>query len=154
MKKQICPQTYSHVFSAVSVRIFPLGLLAVLALGAVASGFPQVSSAAAQSQVGTNQRVQLEGELEILHQDFKDGHGRFIYFLKLADGTRVPIHFVKHPPTHLLTGDRVLAKGQLSGDSLVLYSGSTSLTKTTTTSTTTATSSSIPVPNTFGSQSV
>src|SRR5450759_1508842 len=76
---------------AVGVRILYLGLLAVLALGAVSSGFAQVSSAASQSQVGPSQRVQLEGELEIIHQDFKDGHGRFVYSLKLADGTRVPL---------------------------------------------------------------
>jgi hypothetical protein len=83
---------------AVGVRILHLGLLAVLALGAVASGFAQVSSAAAQSRVGPSQRVQLEGELEILQQDFKDGRGRLSYSLKLADGTRVPLHFTKQPP--------------------------------------------------------
>jgi hypothetical protein len=72
--------------------------------------------------------------------------------LKLSDGTRVPLHFAKQPPTHLLTGDHVRADGQLSGGSLYLASGSTNLTKTTTTSTTTSTPS-IPVPNTFGAQS-
>ncbi len=142
---------------AVCVPILHLGLLAVLALGAAASGFAQASSAAAQSQVGTNQRVQLEGELEIIHQDFRDGHGRFVYSLKLADGTRVPLHFVKQPPTHLLTGDHVRANGQLSGGSLTLYSGSTNLTKITGPAAKTpppsTPSSSIPVPNTFGAQS-
>src|SRR5450759_937566 len=139
---------------AVGVRILYLGLLAVLALGAVASGFAQVSSAAAQSQVGPSQRVQLEGELEILYQDFK-AQGRLSYSLKLADGTRVPLHFVKQPPTHLLTGDHVRANGQLSGGSLTLYSGSTSLTKTTTTSNAKPgpPPPSIPVPYTFGAQS-
>lgn len=143
---------------AVRVRILHLGLLAVLALGAVASGFAQVSSAAAQSRVEPNQRVQLEGELEILQQDFKDGRGPLFYFLKLPDGTRVPLNFVKHPPTHLLTGDHVRANGQLSGGSLTLYSGSTSLTKTTTTSNAKPgppppPPPSIPVPYTFGAQS-
>src|SRR5207248_1593079 len=104
------------------------------------------SQAAAQSQVGQGKQVQLEGELEIIHQDFKDGHGTFLYSLKQADGTRVSLHFSKQPPTHLLTGDHVRANGQLSGGTLVLYSGSPSLTKTTGVTTTT---SSIPVPYTF-----
>jgi M6 family metalloprotease-like protein len=122
-----------------------------------------IDSAAAQWQAGGKQ-VQLEGELEIVHQDFQDGHGQFVYTLKQADGTRVPLHFVKHPPTHLLTGDHVRANGQLSSGGLILYSGSANVKKTggggsgsctvdsgQTCSTTTP---SIPVPNTFGAQSV
>src|SRR6266536_1829010 len=112
-------------------------------------------AAAAQWQAG-GQQVLLEGELEIIHQDFKDGHGRFVYSLKQADGTRVPLQFVKHPPTHVLTGDHVHAQGQFSRGSLTLYSGS-SVTKTTTTAngkTPPTPTSSIPVPNTFGAQSV
>jgi hypothetical protein len=115
-------------------------------------------AAAAQSQVGANQGqgVQLEGELEIIHQDFEDGRSRYLYSLKQSDGTRVPLQFAKEPPTHLLTGDHVRANGQPSGGSLLLYSGSTNLAKTTTTvgdATGTSTTSSIPVPNTFGAQS-
>lgn len=135
-------------------------LLTVVMLFASTSGLAQTSNtdspAAAQSQVGQGQAVQLEGELEIVYQDFKD-HARLSYSLKQSDGTRVPLHFTKEPPTHLLTGDHVRANGQLSGGSLILYSGSTSLTKTTTTSngkTQPPPSSSIPVPNTFGAQSV
>jgi hypothetical protein len=145
MKIRICPP---RIFSR---SIFGRGIFAALVLLGSTSVLAQTTgnpAAAAQSQVGASQRVQLEGELEIIHQDFKDGHGRFLYSLKMTDGTRVPLHFVKQPPTHLLTGDHVRANGQLSGGSLVLYSGSTNVTKTTTTST-----SSIPVPNTFGAQS-
>src|SRR5207253_4572974 len=109
-------------------------------------------AASAQSGVGTNQRMQIEGQLEILHQDFKDGHSRYLYSLKRADGTRVPLQFSKEPPTHLLTGDHVRANGRLSGGSLILYSGSTNVKKTTGGSTTTSTSST-PVPYTFGAQS-
>src|SRR5882724_7738828 len=94
--------------------------------------------------------VQLDGQIEIVHQDFKDGHGRFVYTLKQADGTRVPLQFVKHPPTHLLTGDHVRVTGQRSGGGLLLYSGSTNVRKTGGGGTTTT--SSIPVPYTFGSQ--
>src|SRR6266849_4473809 len=151
MKKTICsPQICGSAL-----------LFAVLMLGSTFAFAHNPGSndsdppAAAQWQAGGPQ-VQLEGELEIVHQDFKDGHGRFVYSLKLADGSRIPLQFVKHPPTHLLTGDHVRANGQLSGGSLTLYSGSTSLTKTTTTSngkTPPPPTPSIPVPYTFGAQS-
>ena len=108
----------------------------------------QTNAAAAQTQAGPNGNVQLEGELEIVQQDFKDGRNRLLYSLKQADGTHVPLRFVGEPPTHLLTGHHVRASGQLSGGSLILYSGST----TTTTSTATTTSTSL-LPNTFGAQS-
>jgi M6 family metalloprotease-like protein len=115
-----------------------------------------IAAAAAQSQVGADQQVQIEGELEILYQDFKDGRHPLSYSLKRSDGTRVPLQFVKEPPTHLLTGDHVRASGQMSGGSLILYSGSTNVKQTTTTTAGDATgtsTASIPVPNTFGVQS-
>jgi len=113
---------------------------------------------AAQLQSGQGRPVQLEGEVEIVHQDFKDGHGRFVFTLKPADGTRVPLKFAKHPPTHLLTGDHVRANGRLLSGNLLLYSGA-SLTKSTTSPNgKTGTPPpppppAIPVPNTFGAQS-
>ena len=123
--------------------------------GLNATGSP---AAAAQSQVALGQQVQLEGQPEILYQDFKDGRHPLSYSLKRSDGTRVPLQFVKEPPTHLLTGDHVRASGQLSGGSLILYSGSTSVTKTTTTTSagdaTGTSTTSIPVPNTFGTEYV
>jgi hypothetical protein len=113
------------------------------------------SAAAAQWQPGAPQ-VQLEGQIEIVHQDYKDGHGKFVYTLKQADGTRVPLQFVKHPPTHLLTGDHVQVTGQRSGSGLILYSGGTNVKNTGGGGSTGGgtTTPSIPVPNTFGSQSV
>lgn len=108
----------------------------------------QAPAAAAQSEVGPEEGIQLEGELEIIHEDFNDGLGRLLYFLKLSDGTRVPLQFLQEPPTHLLTGDHVRVNGQLYGGSLILYSGSTNVKKPTGGST-----SSIPVPYTFGAQS-
>jgi M6 family metalloprotease-like protein len=119
------------------------------------------ATAAAQWKAGAPQ-VQLEGQIEIVHQDFKDGHGKFVYTLKQADGARLPLQFVKHPPTHVLTGDHVQVNGQMSGGSLILYSGgnvkqsgggSSSCTADSGSSCST-TASSIPVPNTFGNQSV
>jgi hypothetical protein len=157
MNKQISPRIYYSVFCSAFLLAVAVLLGSTPVLGQTNPQSEETPAAAAQSQVGPSQPVQLEGELEILYQDFK-AQGRLSYSLKLADGTRVPLHFVKQPPTHLLTGDHVRANGQLSGGSLILYSGSTSVTKTTTTSnsktTTTSTApSSIPVPNTFGAQS-
>jgi hypothetical protein len=157
MKKRIFPRIdYSECCSA-----FLLSVMVLLGSTFVLAHTPDTNTidtaAAAQWQAG-GQRVQLEGELEIVHQDYKDGHGRFVYSLKTADGTRVPVRFVKHPPTHLLTGDHVRANGLLSGGNLILYSGSTNLAKTTTNSNGKTPPPppppSIPVPNTFGSQSV
>src|SRR5436190_17198109 len=122
-------------FATICALAFSLGTLA----------FPAGAQAAAQSGVVPDQGVQLEGELEIIHQDFKDGRGRYLYALKLSDGTRVPLQFVKKPPTHLLTGDHVRANGRLSNRSLLLYSSSTNVKKATGGSTTTTTSST-PVP--------
>src|SRR6266704_1665509 len=137
MKIKICaPRIFGR---AIFAGLMLLGSTVVLAQTSASS------TAAAQS------RVQLEGQIEIVHQDFTDGHGRFVYTLKQADGTRVPLHFVKHPPTHLLTGDHVRVTGQRSGGGLIVYSGSTNLQKTTGSGGTTTTSS-IPVPYTFGSQ--
>jgi M6 family metalloprotease-like protein len=125
--------------------------------GASAQGSAATSdSPAAQSQAGMNGNVQLEGELEIIYQDFKDGRHALLYSLKRSDGTRVPLQFVKDPPTRLLSGAHVRASGQMSAGSLILYSGSTNVKQTTTTTAGDATgtsTTSIPVPNTFGAQS-
>jgi hypothetical protein len=122
-----------------------------------ASDLADNPAVAAQLQSGKGKPAQLDGELEIVHQDFRDGHGRFVFTLKQADGTLVPMQFAKHPPTHLLTGDHVRANGQMLNGSLLLYSGSTNLTKTTGSSKPAPSASptpSIPVPNTLGTQSI
>lgn len=155
MKTRIFPRIYYSVCCSA----FLLSVLVLIGSTFVLAHTPDTNTidtaAATQWQAG-GQRVQLEGELEIVHQDYKDGHGKFVYTLKQADGTRVPLQFVKHPPTHLLTGDHVRANGQLSGGGLTLYSGSTNLTKTTAANGRTPPPPpppSIPVPYTFGSQS-
>jgi hypothetical protein len=109
--------------------------------------------AAAQWKAGAPQ-VQLEGQIEIVHQDFPDGHGKYVYTLKQANGTRTPLHFVKSPPTHLLTGDHVTASGQQSSSGLVLYSGGNVKNSGGGGSGSGTTTPSIPVPYTFGQQSV
>jgi len=92
-------------------------------LAAVPSGFAQNNPRANQSEVASGKHVQLDGVLEILNKDFKD-HAEVSYTLKTSDGKRVPMHFAKQPPTHFLTGDHVQAEGDLSNNTLVLYSGS------------------------------
>jgi hypothetical protein len=104
------------------------------------------SGAGSQAAARPNHGVQIEGELEILQQDVKDGRNHLLYSLKQADGTRVRLQFVDEPPRHLLTGHHVRATGQLSGGSLILYSGGTTVTNTTAATTG-------PLPNTLGAQS-
>ena len=135
------------------VRILHLAIVTLLTFFGVAGSIAQDHSTATQSQVRSSQPVQLEGDLQILYQDLKD-HSRLSYSLKLSDGTRVPLHFVKEPPTHLLTGDHVRANGQLSGGALLLYSGNTNLSSQTTSSNTAGPAApAAPLPNTFGAQS-
>jgi hypothetical protein len=156
MKAKVCPP-----------RIFGRAIFAGVILLATTFAFahnPGADSvdatAAAQWKAGAPQ-IQLEGQIEIVHQDFKDGHGKFVYTLKQADGTRVPLQFVKHPPTHLLTGDHVQVSGQRSSGGLILYSGGNvknsggggSSSCTADSGTCSTTTSSFPVPNTLGSQS-
>src|ERR1700687_4429059 len=105
------------------------------------------SGAGSQATARPNHGVQIEGELEILQQDVKDGRSHLLYSLKQADGTRVRLQFVDEPPRHLLTGHHVRATGQLSGGSLILYSGGTTVANTTAATTTG------PLPNTLGAQS-
>lgn len=140
----ICPRIYCSAF-----------ILTIVLLFSNTSSPAQTSDtdrpAAAQSPGGASQNVQLEGQLEIVQQDFKDGHGRLVYSLKLADDTRVPLHFANQAPRHLLTGDHVRANGQLSGGTLILYSGNTSLTAQPTTGS--PTNPAAPLSNTFGAQS-
>jgi hypothetical protein len=45
-----------------------------------------------------------EGEIEVIHEDFPSGAGRYAYFLRGRD--RVELHFAADPPL-LMTGDRV-----------------------------------------------
>ncbi len=148
MKIEICaPRIFGY---AIFAGLILLGSTFVLAHTTQTTDDSNAQAAAAQLRRDPGQHVQLEGQLEIIHQDFKDGHGRFVYTLKQADGTRVPLLSLKGAPTHLLTGDHVRADGQLSGGSLILASGSTNVKKSGGGGSTT---SSIPVPYTFGAQS-
>jgi MG2 domain/Gametolysin peptidase M11 len=83
--------------------ITALGIVSVLSGGGVA--LAQTASS-------------LEGTLEILHDDTRAG-ARFEYFIHTNNG-RYSLHFRGKPPTNLLTGARIRAKGQLTGNTLDL----------------------------------
>ena len=93
MKIKICaPRIFGRTIFA---GLMLLGNPFVLAHNTKDIDLADDNAVAAQLQSGQGQPVQLEGELEIIHQDFKDGHGRFVYSLKQANGTRVPVKFAK-----------------------------------------------------------
>jgi hypothetical protein len=136
----------------ISPKITLFFVLFVLVSQFSLGSFAQSSTGATPTQPQAGPRVQLEGELQIQFQDFKD-HSRVSYTLKLPNGKTVPLQFMKNPPTRFLTGDHVRVDGQMSGDNLVLYSGNTSVTKSSKTSSGGSTTPAIPVPYTFGPQS-
>jgi len=57
------------------------------------------------------QRQELEGELEVLHVDYKDAkQSHYVYLLKTEFGERFSLHFAHHPPG-LLTGTKIRTHG-------------------------------------------
>lgn len=63
----------------------------------------------------------LEGELEVLVEDYADGHSRVRHFLKTQQ-RRYELKFERRP-SRLLSGSRVRVRGQLAGETLALDSG-------------------------------
>jgi hypothetical protein len=98
-----------------------LGLL--LLLIAISTSLARAQTPAPPSgQAAARTAVALEGEIEIIHEDFGQS-GRYRYFLKTSAGRRLTLHFAKHPPTNLLTGDHVSVHGAQSGTTIMLASG-------------------------------
>ena len=83
---------------------------------------------------------QLEGTLEILHEDSPLG-GRYRYFLRTTSG-RYSLHFANRPATHLLTGSRIRVRGVQVGTTLALATDGAAV----------QTVVPAPVPNTLGEQ--
>jgi M6 family metalloprotease-like protein len=108
---------------------------------------PKAQSTADQSL--SSRAVNADGVIEILHEDLTNNSSRYLYFLKTADGRRVRLHFAKHPPTNLLTGDHVSVHGSQSGVSMVLVAGA----NVTNVAKTQPPPPTGPLPNTFGAQS-
>jgi len=67
------------------------------------------------------EQVEMDGELEILHEDRAQG-SRFVYKLK-AFGLDYSLNFRKNPPTHLSSGVRVRVRGVRVNTALALDSG-------------------------------
>ena len=94
----------------------PGEVLRLVLSGAVRSSLP------ARVRAHVEEEVDIEGALEILHEDRHDG-SRYHYGLQTATG-KLSLHFADDPPTHLLTGARVRAHGFRLDGTLALGSGS------------------------------
>jgi uncharacterized repeat protein (TIGR01451 family) len=75
-------------------------------------------------QGGLEQRVDIEGELEVLYEDWSDG-SRLRYSLD-SGVERLRLHFTSDPQTNLLTGSRVRVRGVRVDDAVVLDGSSES----------------------------
>src|SRR5262245_57670366 len=68
---------------------------------------------------------EIEGELEILHED-SDRGSRNHYFLKTKEG-KLTLNFDKDPPTHLATGSQIRVRGERRNNLIALGCGSQSV---------------------------
>jgi hypothetical protein len=74
------------------------------------------------SQATDGAGEEVEGTLEILHEDREDGSSHYRHFLSTRDGKRLSLEGVQHPD--LLTGDGVRVRGVRSGQTLQLQTTS------------------------------
>ena len=100
------------------------------------------ASLPAAVQSALEQRVQLQGKLEVVYQDSHTS-ARLRHFL-VVGGQRVELKFAQNPPTHLLTGAIVRVQG-VQLEQKVAVASSTS-------STSLQTVSNAPMPNAMGAQ--
>jgi hypothetical protein len=90
----------------------------------------------------TEEETDIDGTLEILHEDRHDGTGRYHYHLQTATA-RLSLHFVDDDaPDDLLTGSRVKVKGMRIREALAAAGSSTGSVQTL----------SAALPNTLGAQ--
>lgn len=97
------------------------------------------ASLPAAVQAYVEEEIQIEGGLEILHEDRYDG-SRYHYGLETAIG-KLWLHFAADPPTQLLTGARVRVQG-VRVQNLVALGGGRNV----------KTVAPAPVPSTLGAQ--
>jgi hypothetical protein len=96
-------------------------------------------SAPASARNFIEEQVDMDGELEILHEDRAQG-SRFVYKLK-SFGIDYSLFFRKNPPTHLSSGAHVKVRGVRVNTALALDSGGS------------VQAAAAPIaPNTFGQQ--
>ena len=67
--------------------------------------------------------VELEGTLEIVHEDREDGSSQYHHVLSMDDGNRLSLEGVRHG-LDLLTGDRVRVNGNRSAKAIQLQASS------------------------------
>ena len=125
------PSSFPSILPNLSRLALGLGLFLAFATN-LAEGHPAVQPAAPANE------EELEGVLEVLHEDRVDG-SRYIHFLHTGT-ERLSLSFATDPP-ELLTGSRVKARGVRTGQVLALGPGKTSVQTLT-----------VAVPNTFGAQ--
>jgi hypothetical protein len=99
------PQSLCHPCILVNFRHVPVFALSRLFQH---SGFP---------------RVELEGTVEVLHED-RDVGSRYIYFLNTPAAERLELRFGTNAPA-LVSGERIRARGRRSNGVLALSSGDT-----------------------------
>jgi hypothetical protein len=75
----------------------------------------------AEVQAFIEQRLELEGELEVMYEDYADGSYRLRHTLK-ADGVRIALYF-KSPPSGLISDKRARVSGVLVDDAMAVESG-------------------------------
>lgn len=100
-----------HLISTAAARQQRLAALIEEHPGAVikAALAPRVRAALpAEVQRYLEEDVTLEGEVDVLHEDYADS-GRYVHWLKTG-GSRLAMHFAKRMP-QLQTGDRVRVRG-------------------------------------------
>jgi hypothetical protein len=95
------------------------------------------------------ERVDLEGTLQVLIEDRHDG-SRMLHFLDSDSGARFALHFASRVP-HLLTGARVRVTGLRVGQAIAVESGSRHLQQISGATTESAQATAL-LPNTFGVQ--
>lgn len=124
--------------------VIPVGFFAFFALLLLIG-----SPVAAQSLAG-GVTAEEEGTIEIMHEDYDNGTGKFRYFLNTTAGKRIELKFNGTVPSGLSTGDVVRVSGQTTSQTALLESDSALVLDS---ASTTSLQTLIPVNrNTFGAQ--
>jgi hypothetical protein len=75
----------------------------------------------AEVQAFIEQRLELQGELKVMYEDYDDGSHRLRHTLE-TNGERIALHF-KSPPSGLLSGTPAQVSGVLVDDAMAVESG-------------------------------
>lgn len=68
--------------------------------------------------------ITKEGTIEVIHVDFNDGEGEFIYYLKTGDGKRYKLASSGKMPI-FRSGTKIKIEGKLMGEELIKFDAST-----------------------------